>query len=97
MRFGLSRRALLVAVGVFAALLVAAIALAGATALILPTHTPGARYYKVKQATISGTVCVKGWTKTIRPPASYTSALKKQQLAEWATPTRTSRITRRIT
>jgi hypothetical protein len=33
--------------------------------------------------TISSTVCVKGWTKTIRPPASYTSALKKQQLAEW--------------
>jgi hypothetical protein len=84
MRFRLSRRALLVAhLAVFAALLGAAIALAGVTALILPTHTLGARYYKVKQATISSTVCVKGWTKTIRPPVSYTSSLKKQQLAEW--------------
>jgi hypothetical protein len=84
MRFGLSRRALLIGVlAAFVALLGTAIALAGVTALILPTHTPGARYYKVKQATISSTVCVKGWTKTIRPPASYTSALKKQQLAEW--------------
>jgi hypothetical protein len=53
----------------------------GLTALILPTHTPGARYSKVTQATISKTVCVKGWTTTIRPPASYTNALKKQQLA----------------
>jgi hypothetical protein len=83
-RFGFSRQALLVALGVFEAPVVAAIALAGTTSLILPTHTPGARYYKVKQAAISSTVCVKGWTKSIRPPASYTSSLKKQQLAEWA-------------
>ncbi len=66
-----------------ATLLFAAFALAGATALILPIHTLGSRYYKVKQATIWTTVCVSGWTKTIRPPASYTSALKKQQLADW--------------
>jgi len=37
----------------------------------------------VTQATISSTVCVKGWTATIRPPASYTSALKRTQLAAW--------------
>jgi hypothetical protein len=43
--------------------------------VILPTHTPGARYYKVRQTTISRTVCVKGWTKTVRPPDSYTGAL----------------------
>jgi hypothetical protein len=84
MRTGLSRRALLVALpAAVATLLLAAFALAGATALILPTHTLGARYYKVRQATISSTVCIKGWTKTIRPPANYTSALKKQQLADW--------------
>jgi hypothetical protein len=65
------------------AILTTSLALASTTALILPTHTPGVRYYKVKQATIGSTVCVKGWTKTIRPPASYTSALKKQQLADW--------------
>jgi hypothetical protein len=64
------------------ALLAAAIALASGT-LILPTHTPGARYSKVTQATIGKTVCVKGWTDTIRPPASYTSALKLKQLKAW--------------
>ena len=57
--------------------------LALATELILPTHTPGARYSKVTQATISKTVCVKGWTRTIRPPTNYTNALKKAQLAAW--------------
>jgi hypothetical protein len=46
---------------------VAALALAGTTALILPTHTPGARYSKVTQATIKSTICKSGWTKTIRP------------------------------
>jgi hypothetical protein len=61
----------------------ACVAAALSTALILPTHTPGARCSKVTQATISKTVCVKGWTKTIRPPASYTTALKKAQLAQW--------------
>jgi hypothetical protein len=61
---------------------VIAIALIVAT-LILPTHTPGARYSKVTQATISTTICKTGWTATIRPPTSYTNALKKAQLAEW--------------
>jgi hypothetical protein len=65
------------------ALLAATLALAGAAALILPTHTPGARYYKVTQATIGKTICVKGWTKTIRPPATYTNTLKRVQLAQW--------------
>jgi hypothetical protein len=44
---------------------------------------PGIRYYKVTQATISKTICVKGWTATIRPPSSYTSALKRVQLVVW--------------
>ena len=35
----------------------------------------------VTQATIKVTICVVGWTATIRPPASYTSALKVQQIA----------------
>jgi hypothetical protein len=32
--------------------------------------------------TIRQTICVSGWTATIRPPASYTSALKQQQIAD---------------
>src|SRR6266498_3227332 len=43
----LSRRALLAALAALAGLLGAALALAGVTALILPTHTPGVRYSKV--------------------------------------------------
>jgi hypothetical protein len=66
-----------------AALLAAGLTFAAARALILPTHTPGVRYFKVTQKTIASTVCVPGWTKTIRPSASYTNALKKQQLAAW--------------
>jgi hypothetical protein len=79
----LRRRALSLGLVLAVALVLGAFALAGAKALILPTHTPGARYHKVTQATISKTICVKGWTKTIRPPASYTSALKRAQLIQW--------------
>lgn len=35
----------------------------------------------VTQATIHQTICVSGWTATVRPPESYTSALKRQQMA----------------
>jgi hypothetical protein len=74
---------LVAAITAIAALLGAALALAAASALSLPTHTPGARYYKVRQGTIGSTICVNGWTKTIRPPASYTNTLKRVQLAQW--------------
>jgi hypothetical protein len=39
---------------------------------------------QVTQATIGKTICVRGWTKTVRPPASYTEALKRQQIQEFA-------------
>jgi len=45
-----------------------------------PETTPGVTNPQVTQANIQQTICVKGWTATIRPPASYTDALKKQQL-----------------
>lgn len=35
----------------------------------------------VTPETIRETICVSGWTATIRPPASYTSQLKAQQMA----------------
>jgi hypothetical protein len=38
--------------------------------------TPGALNPKVTQATIKTTICVQGYTKTIRPPVSYTNPLK---------------------
>ena len=42
---------------------------------------PGAINPNVTQDNIKSTICVSGWTKTIRPPASYTNKLKIQQMA----------------
>jgi hypothetical protein len=48
-----------------------------------PALTPGALNPAVTQATIGSTICVSGWTDTIRPPTSYTNALKVTQIAEY--------------
>jgi len=49
-----------------------------------PCHVGGITYCAlnpaVTAATISQTICVSGWTATVRPASSYTSALKVQQL-----------------
>ena len=42
--------------------------------------TPGALNPDVTQATIRATVCKRGWTATVRPPPSYTDALKLEQM-----------------
>lgn len=47
-----------------------------------PVTTPGAINPAVTQATIETTICVRGWTKTIRPPETYTDALKLRQLED---------------
>lgn len=36
----------------------------------------GALNPAVTQETINATICVHGWTRTVRPPVSYTNALK---------------------
>lgn len=54
--------------------------LAAVAAAILPT-SPGAVNPAVTQANIHSTICVSGWTKTVRPPTSYTNKLKSQQMA----------------
>ena len=51
-----------------------------------PMLTPGALNPDVSQATINSTICVSGWTATIRPPTSYTNALKGQQIAQYGYP-----------
>ena len=48
-----------------------------------PSCTPGAYNPDVTQATIGQTICVSGWTATVRPPTSYTNALKVQQIARY--------------
>jgi hypothetical protein len=42
--------------------------------------TPGAINPAVTQSNLFNTICHPGWTKTIRPPVSYTSRLKRKQL-----------------
>lgn len=48
-----------------------------------PQLTPGVTNPVVTQANIHQTICVRGWTKTIRPPEEYTYQLKKSQIAEY--------------
>lgn len=48
-----------------------------------PALTPGALNPDVTQATIGSTICVQGWTKTVRPPSSYTHALELRQLPQY--------------
>jgi hypothetical protein len=60
----------------------------GSSAVVLPNPTlsPGVINPDVTQANIGKTICVRGWTKTVRPPTSYTSALKAQQMKEYHLP-----------
>src|SRR5207244_12203476 len=46
-------------------------------------RTPGVLNPDVTQANIKSTICVHGWTKTIRPPTSYTNDLKERQMREY--------------
>ncbi|MGD0409676.1 MAG: hypothetical protein ABSB34_11905 [Candidatus Limnocylindrales bacterium] len=56
-----------------------------------PSLTPGALNPAVTQATIGSTICVSGWTATIRPSESFTYALKVKQIVEYGySDTRTS-------
>jgi hypothetical protein len=45
--------------------------------------TPGAIDSKVTQANLFQTICKKGYTKTVRPPVSYTNKLKVQQIMDY--------------
>lgn len=42
--------------------------------------TPGAVNPNVTQDNISQTICIEGYTKTIRPTSTYTNQLKQQQM-----------------
>jgi hypothetical protein len=48
-----------------------------------PTLTPGALNPAVTQATTGSTICVSGWTATIRPSSSFTTALKIKQIVQY--------------
>jgi hypothetical protein len=57
----------------------------GLPSIILPNPklTPGRLNPKVRQSTIKKTICVKGWTKKVRPPVSYTNKLKVKQMLQY--------------
>lgn len=48
-----------------------------------PNCTPGAIDPTITQENIHQTICVKDYTKTVRPPVSYTNKLKLQQIQEY--------------
>jgi hypothetical protein len=45
-----------------------------------PVRTPGVLNPDVTQANIEQTICIPGWTRTVRPPVEYTNALKVKQM-----------------
>jgi len=45
--------------------------------------TSGAVDTNVTQENIQSTICVSGYTKTVRPSTSYTNSLKRQQIIEY--------------
>jgi hypothetical protein len=44
----------------------------------------------VTPATLATTICMTGWTATVRPPTSYTEPLKRQMMAAYGVGTDTS-------
>jgi len=47
------------------------------------TLTPGALNPDVTEETIRSTICVRGWTRTVRPPVDYTNDLKAKQMRDY--------------
>jgi hypothetical protein len=45
--------------------------------------TPGVLNPDVTQATIRTTICRHGWTRSVRPPVSYTNDLKRKGLRQY--------------
>jgi hypothetical protein len=48
-----------------------------------PYCTPGSYNSNVTQSNIHSTICVSGWTDTVRPPTSYTNPLKQQGIIDY--------------
>jgi len=60
----------------------------GALGAAAPDYAPppGALNPSVTQSNIGTTICVRGWTKTVRPPLAYTSKLKSEQMRQRGLP-----------
>jgi hypothetical protein len=77
---------LLAALGVAVLWLVAGAA--GSNTLLLPRaqHAFGYRNPEVRQSNVASTVCKAGYSATIRPPVSYTTFLKREELRYYKLP-----------
>jgi hypothetical protein len=69
-------------------LLLAGCSLAATSQTHIPDHkrTPGAINPKVTQENLHATVCMWGWSRTVRPPATYTNRFKAKQMRELGLP-----------
>ncbi len=54
------------------------------------TLTPGALNPNVTQANIRQTICAQGWTRTVRPPTTYTNELKRTGMRAYGLTGKTS-------
>ena len=57
-----------------------------------PGLTPGATNPAVTPADIAATICRSGWSKSVRPPVSYTGTLKRTQIREYGYDDRDPRL-----
>jgi hypothetical protein len=48
--------------------------------------TPGASDRRVTQANIDGTICRRGYSKSVRPPTSVTRPIKRERIAAYGLP-----------
>jgi hypothetical protein len=48
-----------------------------------PICTPGSTNPNVTVLNLKETICLRGWTATVRPPVTYTKALKVQQMQDY--------------
>jgi hypothetical protein len=78
-----ARRLALVLLALLGASLRAPVAALAQSSLPDPVLTPGAVNPAVTQDNIGSTICVRGWTRTVRPPESYTRELKRRQIREY--------------
>lgn len=51
-----------------------------------PSCSPGATDPRVTQANIATTICLAGYTASVRPSSSYTTPLKREQMARYGLP-----------
>jgi len=59
---------------------------AGDPSLYPPPETPGAVDPQITQENVADTICRPGYTKTVRPPVSYTGRIKRQRMDEYHLP-----------